>query len=332
MANVLVTGGAGYIGSHAAYALARAGHVPIVFDNFLYGHRDFVRWGPLVEGDVRDATALERAFAAHRCDAVMHFAALAYVGESVADPGRYYDVNVGGTRTLLDAMVRARVPAIVFSSTCATYGVPGTVPIVEEAPLAPINPYGMSKLVCERMMDDFEIAYGLRSTRLRYFNAAGCERDAAIGEDHSPETHLIPLVLDAAIGRRESISVFGTDYPTADGSPIRDYIHVSDLAAAHVAALDRLLAGGASCALNLGTGRGASVREVIEVARRVTGRRIRSVDAPRRPGDPPELVADATAARRTLGWVPRHSSLEAIVADAWRWHRHRFESAVVVGK
>ena len=327
MARILVTGGAGYIGSHAAQALAQAGHTPIVFDSLLYGHREFVRWGPFIEGDVRDSDALDRAFSAERCDAVMHFAALAYVGESVTDPGRYYDVNVGGTRTLLDAMVRAQVPAIVFSSTCAVYGVPATVPIAESTPLAPINPYGMSKLVCERMMDDFGTAHGLRSMRLRYFNAAGCDPDASIGEDHSPETHLIPLVLDAACGRRKSIAVFGSDYPTADGSAVRDYIHVCDLAQAHVAALERLLAGGASAAVNLGTGSGASVKSVIEIARRITGRPIEAIDASRRPGDPPELVADARAARALLDWVPRCSSLETIVADAWRWHCKRFTPA-----
>lgn len=280
--------------------------------------------GPLVEGDVRDAAALERAFRAYRFDAVMHFAALAYVGESVTDPGKYYDVNVNGTRVLLDAMARADVGAIVFSSSCAVYGVPARVPIVEATPPAPINPYGMSKHICERMMEDFGVAHGLRSMRLRYFNAAGAEPAAMIGEDHSPETHLIPLVLDAASGRRASIAVFGNDYPTADGSAIRDYIHVGDLAAAHVAAIDRLLAGGASGALNLGTGRGASVKEVIATARRITGRAIAALDAPRRAGDPPELVADASAALGALGWTPRRSDLATILEDAWRWHQRRF--------
>jgi UDP-arabinose 4-epimerase len=316
MARILITGGAGYVGSHCAKAAAIAGHECIVFDNLLFGHRDFVRWGPLIEGDIRDAAALEAVFSTQCIDAVMHFAALAYVGESVTDPGRYYDVNGSGTRTLLAAMVKAGVPALVFSSTCAVYGEPDRVPIGEATRLQPINPYGFTKLVCERMMDDFGTAHALRSVRLRYFNAAGADPDGEIGEDHTPETHLIPLVLDAALGRRKAIAVFGSDYPTADGTPI--------LADAHVRALAYLLAGGATTSVNLGTGQGVSVAELIGTARRVTGLEIPVRSAPRRDGDPAQLVADPSRAREVLGWSARISDLETVLADAWRWHWRRF--------
>lgn len=324
MARVLVTGGAGYIGSHCAKALVKAGHEVVVFDNFVFGHREFVRWGPLHEGDVRDARALEAVFSSYAFDAVMHFAALTYVGQSVTAPGAFYDVNVNGTRVLLDAMIRSGVGAIVFSSTCAIYGAPEAVPMTEATPLDPINPYGFTKLACERMMDDFGRAYGLKSARLRYFNAAGADPDEEIGEDHDPETHLIPLVLDAAMGRRPFIEIFGTDYPTRDGTAIRDYVHVGDLATAHVAALDRLLNGGTSLSINLGTGQGASVREVIDAARVVTAEAIPARESPRRAGDSPMLVADAGNARTLLGWSPRRSDLETILVDAWRWHSTRF--------
>jgi len=324
VARILITGGAGYVGSHCAKALAAAGHEVIVFDNLTFGHREFVRWGPLVEGDIRDAAALEALFSAHRIDAVMHFAALAYVGESVMVPGRYYDVNVNGTRVLLDAMVRAQVQAIVFSSSCAIYGEPSQVPIVESTRADPINPYGFTKLVCERMMDDFGRAYGLKSARLRYFNAAGAEPTAEIGEDHQPETHLIPLVLDAALGRRPVIQIFGTDYGTSDGTAIRDYVHVSDLARAHVSALRHLLDGGETIAVNLASGKGASVREVVDTARTVTSLEIDARDAQRRLGDPAILVADAALARKLLGWSADRSDLGTIVTDAWRWHKKQF--------
>jgi UDP-glucose-4-epimerase GalE len=323
MARILITGGAGYVGSHCAKALAVAGHEGIVFDSLLFGHRAHVRWGKLIEGDIRDSTALDAAFAAQRIDAVMHFAALAYVGESVTAPGRYYDVNVHGTRVLLDAMVRAGVGVIVFSSSCAIYGEPERMPISESTPLNPINSYGFTKLVCERMMDDFGRAHGLKSARLRYFNAAGAEPTAEIGEDHDPETHLIPLVLDAASGR-SAVTVFGTDYPTADGTAIRDYVHVCDLARAHVLALQHLLSGGDTIAVNLGNGQGASVRQVIDMARSVTGHEVAARDAPRRAGDPSILMADANKARETLGWAPERSDLATIIADAWRWHGKRF--------
>jgi UDP-arabinose 4-epimerase len=324
MASVLITGGAGYVGSHCAKALAEAGHTCIVFDNLLYGHREFVRWGDFIEGDIRSAASLDAIFATRRIDAVMHFAALAYVGESVVAPGRYYDVNVHGTQTLLDAMARAGVRPIVFSSSCAVYGEPERLPIGEDMPLNPINPYGFSKLVCERMMDDFQRAHGLRSARLRYFNAAGADPDAEIGEDHDPETHLIPLVLDAATGVRPAVQIFGTDYPTPDGTALRDYIHVSDLATAHVLACQHLLDGGASLVVNLGAGTGISVHEIIEMVRRVTGREVPWRDAPRRAGDPSTLVADARRAKEALGWVPVRSDLASIIADAWRWYGQRF--------
>jgi UDP-glucose-4-epimerase GalE len=324
MARILITGGAGYVGSHCTKALAAAGHNSVVFDNLLFGHREFARWGPLIEGDIRDASALDAVFSAYRFDAVMHFAALAYVGESVNAPGRYYDVNVNGTRTLLDAMVRAGVRSIIFSSSCAIYGEPERMPITERTAPNPINPYGFSKLVCERMMDDFDLAHGLKSARLRYFNAAGADPTAEIGEDHDPETHLIPLVLDAASGKRPNVTVYGTDYPTPDGTAVRDYVHVDDLARAHVLALQHLLNKGDTIAVNLGTGHGASVRQVIDTARRITGREIAVRDASRRAGDPPVLVADAKKASEVLGWAPQYSDLAAIITDAWRWHNKRF--------
>jgi UDP-arabinose 4-epimerase len=324
MARILITGGAGYVGSHCAKALAAVGHEAIVFDSLLFGHRDFVRWGKLIEGDIREAAALDAAFAAYRVDAVMHFAALAYVGESVTVPGRYYDVNVHGTRTLLDAMVRAEVPKIVFSSSCAVYGAPDRTPISECTPLNPINPYGFTKMVCERMIDDFALGHGIRSARLRYFNAAGADPACEIGEHHEPETHLIPLVLDAAAGLAPAIQVFGTDYPTPDGTAIRDYVHVSDLARAHVLALQYLLDGGDVVAVNLASGQGASVRQVIDTACVVTGTKIKASDTRRRPGDPSILVADGTLARKLLGWSAERSDLTTIITDAWRWHRHRF--------
>jgi len=324
MARILITGGAGYVGSHCSKALAAARHEGVVFDNLLFGHREFARWGRLIEGDIRDVSALDAVFSAYRFDAVMHFAALAYVGESVIAPGRYYDVNVNGTRTLLDAMVRADVRSIIFSSSCAIYGEPERMPITEHTAPNPINPYGFSKLVCEHMMDDFDLAHGLKSARLRYFNAAGADRTAEIGEDHDPESHLIPLVLDAASGKRPNVAVYGTDYPTADGTAVRDYIHVDDLARAHVLALQHLLNKGDTVAVNLGTGQGASVRQVIDLARRITGREIVVCDASRRAGDPPVLVADAKKASELLGWAPQYSDLAAIIADAWRWHIKRF--------
>jgi len=326
MARILITGGAGYVGSHCAKALAAAGHEGVVFDSLLFGHRELARWGPLIVGDIRDAAALDAVFSAYRFDAVMHFAALAYVGESVTAPGRYYDVNVNGTRTLLDAMLLSGVSLMVFSSSCAIYGEPDVITISERTMPNPINPYGFTKLVCEQMMDDFGRAHGLKSARLRYFNAASADPTAEIGEDHNPETHLIPLVLDAASGKRPDVMVFGIDYPTRDGTAVRDYVHVCDLARAHVLALQHLLDKGDTIAVNLGTGHGASVRQVIDTARRITGLEIVARDASRRAGDPPALVADPKKASEVLGWAPQRSDLLAIITDAWRWHNKRFGS------
>ncbi|MCC7096492.1 MAG: UDP-glucose 4-epimerase GalE [Thermomonas sp.] len=320
MSTVLVTGGAGYIGSHACKALAIAGFTPVAYDNLEHGHAEAVRWGPLEQGDLADRARLDAVIAQHKPVAAMHFAAYAYVGESVTNPGKYYRNNVGGSLNLLEALRDHGIDACVFSSTCATYGVPQHLPLTEDHPQKPINPYGASKLVVERMLADFDAAHGLRSMRLRYFNAAGADPDGETGEVHDPETHLIPLVLDAAAGTRPAITVFGTDYATPDGTCIRDYIHVSDLADAHVLALRALLEGAASAAYNLGNGKGFSVREVIDCAQRVTGREIAVSEGERRPGDPPVLVGDATRIRNELHWLPKLADLDAIITTAWRWH------------
>jgi UDP-arabinose 4-epimerase len=320
---VLVTGGAGYIGSHACKALAQAGYTPITLDNFVYGHRWAVRWGPLVEGDLGDGDLLKRVLKDFRIDAVMHFAAFAYVGESVRDPGKYFRNNVAKTIGLLDAMVECGVSNIVFSSTCATYGVPDAVPIAETQAQQPINPYGESKLFIERALRWYGVGHRIRSASLRYFNAAGADPEGELGEDHDPETHLIPLVLQTALGQRTEVHIFGTDYPTPDGSAVRDYIHVTDLADAHVKALSRLLDGNESFAVNLGTGRGHSVNEVIAMAERVSGRPVNAVPSARREGDPPILVAKPGLAERLLGWRPIKSDLETIVSTAFEWHRHQ---------
>jgi UDP-arabinose 4-epimerase len=320
---VLVTGGAGYIGSHACKALAAAGYLPVTLDNLVYGHRRAVRWGPLVEGDLADEALVRRVLREHRVAAVMHFAGYAYVGESMHEPGKYFRNNFANTVALLEAMRAEGVGSVVFSSTCATYGVPQAVPIDEDHPQRPVNPYGESKLFVERMLEWFHGAHGLRYAALRYFNAAGADADGELGEDHDPETHLIPLVIDAALGRRPQVSIFGTDYPTPDGTAVRDYIHVTDLALAHVQALERLRAGADRLRLNLGTGQGHSVRAVVRMVETVGGRRVPAVEAPRRAGDPPELVARSDRARELLGWSPRHSDLRNIVATAWRWHASR---------
>ena len=317
--SILVTGGAGYVGSHASKALAAAGCLPVVYDSLSRGHRNAVKWGPLIEGDLHDRPRLAEAMRAHRVDAVMHFAAFAYVGESVSCPELYYRNNVVGTLALLDAMREAGVGRMVFSSTCAVYGIPETVPIRETTARAPLNPYGETKLAIERALHWYGNAHGMRYAALRYFNAAGADPDGEIGENHDPETHLIPLVLRAALGSGEKLRIFGTDYPTRDGTAIRDYIHVSDLADAHVRALRYLAEGGDSIALNLGTGSGHSVREVVAAVERVTGRGVPQCEASRRPGDPPELVADATLARERLAWQPRYSDLDTIVRTALAW-------------
>jgi UDP-arabinose 4-epimerase len=317
--SVLVTGGAGYIGSHACKALVHAGYVPVTYDNLSRGHRHAVRWGPLVEGEIADRAAVAAALKAHHVSSVMHFAAFAYVGESGTDPALYYRNNVVGTLALLDAMREEGVDRIVFSSTCATYGLPEKMPIAETTPQRPVNPYGETKLAIERALHWYGQAYGLRSVALRYFNASGCDRGGEIGEEHDPETHLIPLVLRAALGTAGPVSIFGTDYETPDGTAIRDYIHVEDLASAHVRALQYLADGGASTALNLATGRGYSVREIIAAAARVSGRDVPQREASRRAGDPPALIADPNLARSVLGWQAECSDLETIVGSALAW-------------
>jgi UDP-glucose-4-epimerase GalE len=328
--SILVTGGAGYIGSHACKALAGAGYTPVTLDNLVYGHRHAVRWGPFVQGDLADGALIRRVLREHRIQAVLHFAGYGYVGESMTAPGKYFQNNFANSAMLLQAMVDERVSTIVFSSTCATYGIPQRCPIDEDHPQSPVNPYGESKLFVERMLDRFGAAHGLRYAALRYFNAAGADADGEIGEDHDPETHLIPLAIDAVLGRRPEVSVFGTDYPTADGTAIRDYIHVTDLALAHVQALQRLQAGDKSMRLNLGTGRGHSVREVIKMVEAISGRPVPARDAPRRAGDPPELVAASSRAYAALGWSPQHSDLHNIAATAWRWHSKQSASQRVV--
>lgn len=324
---VLVAGGAGYIGSHTCKALAEAGHQPIVYDNFHTGHAWAAKWGPVERGDINDAAALAAAFRRHRPEAVVNFAALAYVGESNAEPTMYYRSNVGGMITLLETMRAHDIGTMVFSSSCATYGVPPRLPIVESMRQDPINPYGRSKRMGEEVLRDACAAHGLAAVALRYFNAAGADADGQVGEEHEPETHLIPLVLQAALGIRPKISVFGTDYETPDGTCIRDYVHVTDLAAAHVAALSVCKAGRFD-AYNLGTGRGASINEVIAQARRITGRPIDASAEGRRPGDPPLLVADASLAGTGLKWKPAHSGLDNILETAWRWMTEYRERAM----
>jgi UDP-arabinose 4-epimerase len=325
--SVLIVGGAGYIGSHTAKAVAAAGLEPIVFDNLVYGHEWAVKWGPLVRGDLADRALLVDVMKRHSVDAVIHFAAYAYVGESVTNPRKYFGNNVVGTLNLLDAMLDAGVRDVVFSSTCATYGEPQKVPIAEDHPQSPVNPYGETKLAVEKMLHWYSQAYGLRYAALRYFNAAGADPDGQLGEDHDPETHLIPLALDAAVLSSAELQIFGTDYPTPDGTAIRDYIHVVDLADAHLRALAKLRQGStdgaAALRLNLGTGRGHSVREVVAAVRKVTGRDVRVREVGRRAGDPPALVADARQAATVLGWQPRYPELEIIVEHAARWRERR---------
>ncbi len=321
--SVLVAGGAGYIGSHASKRLAERGYHPVVLDNLSRGHRWAARWGTFVEADLADRDAVKQVLLEHRIRAVMHFAAYAYVGESVRSPAKYYRNNVANTLALLEAMVEVESDLFIFSSTCATYGEPERVPIPEDHPQNPINPYGRTKLVVEQMLSDLGAAYGVRHVNLRYFNAAGADPDGDLGEAHDPETHLIPLVLEVARGDRPHIAIFGTDYPTPDGTCVRDYIHVADLADAHVLALEHLLGGGESRSYNLGNGQGYSVREVIEGVGRLTGRPIPVLEARRRPGDPAVLVGSSDRIRTELGWAPRYAALDTILETAWRWHRDR---------
>jgi len=318
---VLVTGGAGYIGAHACKTLAEAGYTPVTYDNLVYGHSAAVKWGPLEKGDIGDRAQLEMVMQKYNPFAVMHFAAYAYVGESVENPAKYYRNNAAGTLSLLESMKKCNIDKFIFSSTCATYGMPDQIPIVENHPQNPINPYGRSKLMIEWILQDFAVAYDLKYVSLRYFNAAGADPSTDIGESHDPETHLIPLVLDVALGQQNRLEIYGTDYNTPDGTCIRDYIHVTDLAKAHLLALEYLNAGGLSDVFNLGNGNGFSVREVIRAAMTVTGCDIPYVEIERRPGDPAALIGCSEKIRNTLGWRADHNSLDAIIKTAWRWHK-----------
>lgn len=323
---ILVTGGAGYIGSHTVQALQNAGYNVIILDNLVYGHQDIVEnvlKTKLIVGDINDRPLLDQIFATHAIAAVMHFSAYTYVGESVSDPAKYYRNNVVGTLTLLEAMVDASIKAFVFSSTCATYGLPQTIPLTEDHPQNPISPYGMSKLMVEQILADFDRAYGLKSVCFRYFNAAGASPEGNLGEDHTPETHLIPLVLQTALGKREAIYIYGTDYDTPDGTCIRDYIHVVDLAQAHILGLEHLLKGGESEAFNLGNGNGFSVKEVIETAKQVTGIDFAVKVQDRRPGDSTTLIGSSEKAQKMLGWQPQYCDLKDTIAHAWQWHQNR---------
>ena len=324
---ILVTGGAGYIGSHAVLALQRAGYEAIVLDNLSSGHRELLEplQVELIVGDTIDRPLLDQIFQTREIAAVMHFAADIAVGESVTDPAKYYRNNVAATLSLLEAMVAASIKAFVFSSSCALYGVPKFVPLTEDHPFDPISPYATTKWMVEKILNDFDVAYDFRSVAFRYFNASGADPDGLLGEDHAPETHLIPLVLLTALGQRDSIAILGTDYPTPDGTCIRDYIHVSDLAQAHVLGLKYLLDGGNSDVFNLGNGSGFSVREVIETARKITGKEINVVERDRRPGDPPILVGSSEKAQRVLGWQPQFAALETILNHAWQWHQKRHQ-------
>lgn len=318
---ILVVGGAGYIGSHMVLRLAQAGHDVVVYDNLGSGHRDAVLAGQLVVGDLSDRAALWQLFSAHRFDAVMHFASSIQVGESMVKPARYYANNVGNSIHLIEAMLAHGLQRLIFSSTAAIFGNPAYTPIDERHPRQPVNPYGMSKWMVEQILADCDRANGLQYVALRYFNAAGAHPDGLLGERHEPETHLIPLVIQAALGQRPEVGVFGTDYDTPDGTCIRDYIHVQDLADAHLLALDHLMAGKGSAAFNLGNGRGFSVHEVIQTVEQVTGLQVPVNHLPRRPGDPAILVADSTLARQTLGWTPQYGDLQDIIRHAWQWHR-----------
>ena len=329
---ILVVGGAGYIGSHAVLALKNAGHEVVVLDNLVYGHRDLIEdvlKATLVVGDIGDRSCLDDLFAAYPITAVMHFAAYAYVGESVTEPAKYYRNNVTNTLTLLEAMKAAEIKQMIFSSSCTTYGIPDCVPIMEDHPQQPINPYGFSKLMVEQMLSDFHSAYGLNYVCFRYFNAAGADPEGRIGEDHTPETHLIPIVLQTALGTRPAVEIFGTDYPTPDGTCIRDYIHVSDIAAAHLLGLNYLMEGGESTAFNLGNGNGFSVQQTIATAKKVKGRPIKTIASPRRPGDPPALVGSGEKAKYVLGWQPKYPDLESIITHAWRWHCQRHSPVLI---
>ncbi len=321
---ILVVGGAGYIGSHTNKELNKKGYQTVVFDNLSYGHRESVRYGDFILGDIENIEQIRLVFKKYKIDAVMHFSAFIEVGESVTNPQKYYKNNVANTLNLLQVMLENNVKYFIFSSTAATYGNPKEIPITEEHPQEPINPYGQSKLMIEHILRDYAIAYGLRYSPLRYFNASGADIDCEIGEWHNPETHLIPLILDVAIGKKESIKIFGTDYETSDGTCIRDYIHVTDLADAHILALEYLMNGGENTAFNLGNGNGFSVKEVIETVKKVTKKGIKIVESERRVGDPPILLSSSKKAQTTLNWKPKYYELSKIIETSWEWHKKKF--------
>jgi UDP-arabinose 4-epimerase len=320
---ILVTGGAGYIGSHTCKALAAAGYGPVVLDDLSTGHRWAVKWGPLVIGDIGDSAAVARILKRFKIEAVIHFAAHAYVGESISHPQKYFRNNVTKTLALLDTLLETGISTVVLSSSCATYGIPQNLPIAEDHPQEPINPYGASKLFVEKILYWYDQAHSMRYMNLRYFNAAGADPDGEIGEAHTPETHLIPLVIAAAQGETQRVEIFGTDYDTADGTAIRDYVHVCDLGTAHVKALEYLFSGGASSSVNLGTGRGYSIRNIISAVEALSPRAVPVTEGPRRSGDPPVLIADPQLGQTLLGWKPKMSNLQTIVRTAWTWHEAR---------
>ncbi len=317
---ILVTGGAGYIGSHTCKALAKAGFTPITYDNLSTGHKTNVQWGPLVIGDLQDRERLKKTIREYTPKGVLHFAASALVIESMHDPAKYYDNNVAGSIALLEVMREENISSLVFSSTCATYGHPEFSPITEEHPQKPINPYGRSKLMVEQIIQDYQRAYGLHAVMLRYFNAAGADLQSKIGEDHTPETHLIPSIIETAMGKRKELTVYGTRFPTKDGSAVRDYIHVEDLANAHVRALKWVFANKKSTAINLGTGKGLSIFEILKKIEAVSEKQVSTHLENKREGEPSHLVADNKKAKELLGWTPENSSLSSIIETAWKWH------------
>ncbi len=318
---IVITGGLGYIGSHANKELNKKGYETLTVDNLIYGHKEFDKWGKSEFCDLSDLEGMKKIFNNYPIKAVMHFAAFAYVGESMEDPRKYYDNNMVNTLNLLKLMLENDVKHFIFSSSCAVYGMPQKTILHEDHPKNPTNPYGNTKLAVENIMEDFDRAYGLKYVSLRYFNASGADPDCEIGEWHEPETHLIPLTLDAALGKRDCIEIYGTDYPTPDGTCLRDYIHVTDLADAHILALEYLMKHSSSEIFNLGNEKGFSVKEVIERAREITGEKIKAVDTPRRPGDPPILVATSEKIKKVLGWKPKYNSIDAILSTAWAWHK-----------
>ena len=322
MKSILVVGGAGYIGSYMCKYLARNGYQPIVLDNLIYGHKEAVRWGPFFEGSMADWNLLNRIFSEYEIAAVMHFAAFCYVGESITEPAKYYHNNVAETISLLEMMIEKNISNFIFSSSCATYGEPVEIPITEHHSQNPINPYGRSKLMVEQILRDFRNAYDLEYVSLRYFNAAGADPDGELGEDHMPETHLIPLVLQTALGQREVLHIFGDDYPTKDGTCVRDYIHIDDLAQAHLLALERLINNIGGGEYNLGNGNGESVKEVVKIAGKITGKPIATKITERRIGDPAVLIGSSEKAIRELGWRPQFSDLDMIIETAWKWHKN----------